>query len=94
MPQDPSIGPRVAEWLSTHCAAMVCPCCGGGNWGIGGVVTMLPLERESVFLGGSAIPAVPVVCLTCGYMRLFSAVTMGLLPAKPAGEPSSGGTTS
>lgn len=79
MPLSPADVEKLNNWLRTKCSAMICPCCGSSAWGLGELGTMLPLQENVIQLHGDTTPAVPILCHNCGYIRLFSAVVLGLL---------------
>ncbi len=84
MSLDPDQLQKVHEWLQKKCALMVCPCCNSTSWGVGELGTMLPIQDNNILFGGKCTPALPILCQNCGFIRLFSAIMIGLIPGDQA----------
>lgn len=76
----------VLQWLNEKWTQnRDCPISGDNNWHIGTVIIAGMLTDTRQLMGTSSYPAVPVVCLTCGYQIYFSATMLGLYGSTQGG---------
>ncbi len=54
-----------------------CPVCTVNSWSVG-AQSLTFLIGPGFKLGGEHFPVVPLVCSNCGFVRLFSAMVVGL----------------
>ena len=66
------------EWMTTNKAIKPCPACDFQQWNIGDRVGLISISA-SMFAVGAGYPAILVFCARCGYMRIHSAIMMGIL---------------
>jgi len=69
----------VAQWLAEHWKDRICPACQQNNWGMLEELVQLPVGPR-VPVAPQEYPCVLITCRSCGYMRLFSAMRMGIVP--------------
>ncbi len=79
MPLTPDQMEKLQRWMEDKGVAQPCPACGNVGW-----VTeeMLAVPVRALTGLSESTPQIPMVestCDNCGFMRLFSAVAMGLL---------------
>ena len=76
-------GERALAWLNEHWTMpRGCPICGSSDWQVGQVGEIRQYNDGNLILGGpggGVIPTFPVVCTTCGYIHLFSALLTGVV---------------
>jgi hypothetical protein len=72
-------GQKIAKWFQAHTNS-ACPSCGAsGSWAVAEhLINLAPFTGGTLFIGGTAYPAVMLVCQKCAYFRLYSAVLLGL----------------
>src|SRR5688500_10384280 len=68
-----------------------CPICGRPDtWGMAGHVVDIPVGH-TFMPPGVYFPAIPILCVNCGYMRLHAAILMGIVGKnKPETEATNG----
>ena len=73
----------VREWLktkATHTAA--CPACGNAKADVGDIVLApVYVAPGATTTGVTGVPMLQLLCDNCGYVRLFSAIKLGLVPS-------------
>lgn len=87
LPSSDEIIERFVHWLGGirgH-TDIVCPVCAFSDWTVQDLAELREFIGGRVPFGGRIIPVVPVSCGRCGYIMLFNAIKMGLLPL--SGEP-------
>ena len=71
---------KVLKWLGEKWKNNGCECCGGKDWSIADFIVATPgFQNGNTILGGKTIPLVQVICDTCGNVKQFAALQMGLL---------------
>src|SRR4051794_21061059 len=73
---------RMQAWLEAwfrRGAIPRCPLCGNAEWSIDDVVELREFREGRLIMGAPVLPAVPVTCERCGYMRLFNAIVAGVV---------------
>lgn len=64
-----------------------CPLCGGTDISVGHVIfEMRPFAMGLIASEGPILPVIPTECPKCGYLMLFNAVTLGIVPLDEDGE--------
>jgi hypothetical protein len=92
-PQHPPEARALAWFESKWTQNKSCPICASNTWQMGAVADLH--QRE----GNLAYPLLPLVCLNCGFVHLFSAIITGVHPISPppaseaAPEPTEGDTS-
>lgn len=78
---------KVVATLSERWGQGHCPF-GHDQWDlVPNFVEVRPYHGGGMVIGsGGVYPAVMVICQTCGYMAMFSAVKLGLLPGVQGGS--------
>lgn len=75
---------RVTKWLREKLGMRSCPSCGQlQGFSIGAIVAapIVKATDEGMAIDTeNSVPLVPLACRNCGYVRLFSAIVMGLIP--------------
>ncbi len=82
------------EWVEARWTeSKRCPICGHTDWSVATVYEMREFEAGDlvVGVGNQIVPAFPVSCTTCGYIRWFNAVHAGVIPSQ---TPAEGGASS
>ena len=76
---------QARAWLDRHASPAACPHCGQSTWDLRERVYVaqfypVPFKpaEEVAILGQSKIPLIMVVCVQCGFVKLFAAGVMGL----------------
>jgi predicted nucleic-acid-binding Zn-ribbon protein len=71
----------IEDWLNSHAAEMLCPCCREKQWCIQDDLAFpLMIDPETARINReSGFPLVVVVCNNCGYASFFSAVRIGVI---------------
>jgi hypothetical protein len=89
MALSPAAQQIVADWLKQKAPKLTCPACNGHKFEGADLVVAVRVKDYSpgpvhVHLGTGqhvrVAPLVPVVCLDCGYVLLFSATVIGVAP--------------
>lgn len=63
---------KLRAWGAENMIYGECPSCHGDEWQAGD-----PVILPAYLTGGKEIVAFPMTCVTCAYLRLFSARQMG-----------------
>jgi len=78
MPLTPEQQQKLGDWLSSKNVTHNCPSCGGNNWATGDVISANVLTARGTEIGGKTVPMVQVICTSCGFVKLYAAVPIGL----------------
>lgn len=62
-----------------------CPACGTNSWLLDQEIYQLPSFSPASPANAPVYPVAMLVCSSCGHLRLFSAISLGLV--KPDGSP-------
>lgn len=70
------------DWLRQHNFNRICPVCGAvQRWRPGEIINAPKLAPGGGFdLTSPSIPMVQMLCIECGYVMLFAAMKIGLMP--------------
>lgn len=64
-----------------------CPHCQGQEMNVGQIVFELrPFALGALAPSGPILPVIPLECPECGYLAMFNAVTLGVVPYDEDGE--------
>jgi hypothetical protein len=89
MPMSPAAQQIVADWLTQKIPQLTCPACNGRKFEGADLVVAVRVRDYApgpvhVHLGAGQhvrlAPLVPLVCLDCGHVLLFSATVLGVAP--------------
>ncbi len=69
-----------ARWLVEHWSDRTCPACHQNNWGMLEELVQLPVGPR-VPVAPQEYPCILVTCRNCGYLMIFSAMRMGIVPS-------------
>ena len=69
---------KVQSWFKSKGVTYICEACKRTDWEIGYLVSAPIFSNGVTTLGGPVLPMVPVSCKNCGFIRLFSAILLGL----------------
>ena len=75
---------KVEEWFDYRMSNKTCPICGNTAWGLNpGLAAPAIMKADGTVtpLDGERLAQVVFFCRNCGYLRLFSAMVMGLTSA-------------
>ena len=67
-------------WLKGKLKVKTCPLCGDENMTLDDSVSALPVFGKAGAVASITTPVIKVTCPTCGYIRLFSATMVGIVP--------------
>src|SRR5260221_10182750 len=79
---------KAIDWLNKHETHFgnSCPHCGATTWGVfDQLYELRQFAQGQLSVQGTVIPLVVVICNTCGYTRLFNAISMGIVKVPEAG---------
>lgn len=81
MALDESQQKQVQDWLLSKSPSPICPSCGQlGPYMAGDIIAPFVIKGENrEIIMGVTIPMVPVICVNCAFVRLYSAMGMGLI---------------
>lgn len=100
MPLDDKQQEALRGWLETKCPSPICPSCGSqGPYYAADLLAPFvinPSDKGNQFdiMMGVTVPLVPIICSNCAYVRLYSAIQIGLLkpPDKSSESPAADST--
>ena len=79
MPLTPDQMDQLQSWMGEKDVDTTCPACGNTKWVSGEFVAPPVRARTGLSESPPQVPMVQLTCTNCGYIRLFSAVKVGLL---------------
>lgn len=79
MPVTPDQMEQIQSWMEEKEIDTTCPACGNKRWVTSELIAPPVRARAGLAEDVPQIPMVQLTCDNCGYVRLFSAVKMGLL---------------
>ncbi len=79
MPLDQNQIDKANAWFSGKKVRNLCESCGGQQWSLGEVINGTIYAGGNLVVGGPSVPMLQMACGNCGYIRLYSAVLMGLV---------------
>jgi hypothetical protein len=68
---------KLAAWLKLKGVKPTCPACGKKKWTLSDTVTVPTFDGSNAVLGIN-LPAVPLICANCAFVRFFAAVPANL----------------
>lgn len=77
MPLDQAQTQYVHDWLRKAGSGAACPVCLSSNLAVPGVFAVADVQSSAPAVGPVS-PLVAIVCQSCGHVRFFSAMLMGL----------------
>jgi len=78
MPLDKTQKQKLRAWMRSRGIRPACVSCGAEEWGAGEIVSAPILDHQGTPVGEMHVPMVQLVCTNCGYIMMYSAVTIGL----------------
>jgi len=79
MPLTPDQMDQIQSWMEEKNVDPTCPACSNSSWVTSEMIAPPVRARTKPSEDGLQVPMVQLTCNNCGYVRLFSAVKMGLL---------------
>ena len=80
----------ILESLSVH-GTIACDVCDSTDWVLNRYLVGLTSDRPNIALdGGVRTPAATIICSTCGQMKMFAAIKVGISPIKSDQDTSEG----
>lgn len=79
---------EIARILNGKLTELTCPMCHHHDFFIadGYFNNLLQDNLDSIRMGGSAIPTIPIICTNCGFVSQHAIGLLGLLPEKKDDE--------
>ena len=78
---------KIAKYLDERKAQLTCPSCGTGKWSLQSHIGTIPATLKLLQPGVITYPVVILICTSCAFMRMHSAVLMGLVAKRKEEEP-------
>jgi hypothetical protein len=75
----------ILDWLKAKCGNLRCMCCGNGKWNLSDISMIhIGFDLDSTrFHYHEGMPAVAIVCDTCGHIEFFASGVLGIKPKAP-----------
>lgn len=84
MSLDPKFQRAVGQYMREKCPNYRCPACAEKNWGTGEIVVLnsIPDGQDESHPELLRVPCLPIICMNCGFVALFSSGVMGIDPPR------------
>lgn len=71
---------RASNWLNKNSPNNICKSCNSNKWQIGDIFApTVVYHGNNIDVSGDCRPMLQVICIECGKVELFDAITIGLI---------------